>query len=211
MSGSFRPPESWPFGQEYWIYLPVNRSGLLPPIRSLNPRAGTRNPWLLVEERFNGGHDHGFASFPPPAAPHPVHLMEDSYPAAYHQPWNTRSSAEEESKLSPEEQKQAVNKLRKQLYSPHIYNIIKRLGNKSAAAATSDDEGKRCAVCLDDFETKQFVTITPCNHMFHEECIVPWVKTQGKCPVCRFVIVERAHSRATASSRRGRTERSLLF
>ncbi|XP_057796185.1 E3 ubiquitin-protein ligase ATL4-like isoform X2 [Salvia miltiorrhiza] len=191
MSGSFRnsrQPESWPSGQEYWIYLPVNRSGLLPPIRSLNPRAGTRNPWLLVEESFIGRHDHGLASFPPAHAhAHPsvpLRLMEDSYPAPLESPpWNRRS---EESKLSPEEQKQAVNKLRKQLYSPHIYNIIRRLGNKSS----NDEEGKRCAVCLEDFETKQFVTITPCNHMFHEECIVPWVKSQGKCPVCRFLIVQ---------------------
>lgn len=156
---------------------------------------------------------HG--SFPPPATPHPsvpLLLYEDSYPQfesppPYHQPWNSgRSSAEEEPKLSPEEQKQAVNKLRRQLYSPHIYNIIRRLGNKSAAS-NDDVGGKRCAVCLEDFETKQFVTITPCNHMFHEECIVPWVKSQGKCPVCRFVIVESAPARgssAAASSRRGR-------
>lgn len=211
MSGNSRNPRPPP--QDYWIYLPVNRSGLLPPIRSLNPRARTRDPWFLVEEGFIGDHGHGFASFPPhPSVP--LLLMEESYraplesPPAYYQPWNSsrRSSAEEESKLSPEEQKQAVDKLRKQLYSPHMYNIIRRLGNKSASA--HDEEGKRCAVCLEDFETKQFVTSTPCNHMFHEECIVPWVKTQGKCPVCRFVIAERAPPQPTGAAA---TRRNLMF
>lgn len=23
-----------------------------------------------------------------------------------------------------------------------------------------------------------------CGHMFHEECIKPWLKTNNKCPIC---------------------------
>lgn len=167
-------------------------------------------------------------SFPPaqisrPSAP--LLYFDDTYhgrpdsPPPYHQPWNERGSSGEESRLSPEEQKQAVNKLRKQLYSPHINSIIRRLGTKSSGSSSpgpggslqDDDAGKRCAVCLEDFETKQFVTTTPCNHMFHEECIVPWVKSQGKCPVCRFVIAEKSPpqwSRNNVASSRGR---NLIF
>ncbi|KAK7342407.1 hypothetical protein VNO80_25358 [Phaseolus coccineus] len=53
-----------------------------------------------------------------------------------------------------------------------------------------DEDGKRCAICLEDFKSGEEVRLTPCNHMFHEDCIVPWLTTKGQCPVCRFVICE---------------------
>ncbi|QCD87437.1 E3 ubiquitin-protein ligase [Vigna unguiculata] len=53
-----------------------------------------------------------------------------------------------------------------------------------------DEDGKRCAICLEDFKTGEEVMLTPCKHMFHEDCIVPWLTTKGQCPVCRSVICE---------------------
>lgn len=45
-------------------------------------------------------------------------------------------------------------------------------------------------MCLEDFEPKETVMLTPCKHMFHEECIVPWLKSKGQCPLCRSVILK---------------------
>ncbi|CAL5369177.1 unnamed protein product [Camellia sinensis] len=111
---------------------------------------------------------------------------------------------EEQSRLSPDEQKKAPKMLKKEIYNPKPKTTAKHLAQRlslyyrDTSYATNnsfvekekveDEEGKRCAICLDDFEPKQLVTLTPCNHMFHEECIVPWVKSYGQCPVCRFVI-----------------------
>ena len=64
----------------------------------------------------------------------------------------------------------------------------------------ADEDGKNCAICLEEFEPRQMVMLTPCNHMFHEECIVPWVKSHGQCPVCRFAICERIKNRTTIAS-----------
>ncbi|THG16172.1 hypothetical protein TEA_020609 [Camellia sinensis var. sinensis] len=113
----------------------------------------------------------------------------------------------EQSRLSPDEQKKALKMLKKEIYNPKPKTTAKHLAHRlnlyyrDTSYATSnsfvgkeiveDEEGKRCAICLDDFEPKQWVTLTPCNHMFHEECIVPWVKSHGQCPVCRFAICER--------------------
>jgi uncharacterized protein (DUF2225 family) len=27
--------------------------------------------------------------------------------------------------------------------------------------------------------------ITPCNHLFHDECLQDWTKKNGNCPLCR--------------------------
>jgi len=48
---------------------------------------------------------------------------------------------------------------------------------------------KDCAVCKDDFEVSQETIELPCKHVFHDECILPWVKQSGTCPVCRFELV----------------------
>ncbi|KAF5960978.1 hypothetical protein HYC85_002187 [Camellia sinensis] len=111
---------------------------------------------------------------------------------------------EEQSRLFPDEQKKAPKMLKKEIYNPKPKTTAKHLAQRlslyyrDTSYATNnsfvekekveDKEGKRCAICLDDFEPKQMVTLTLCNHMFHEECIVPWVKSYGQCPVCRFVI-----------------------
>ncbi|KAL3821394.1 hypothetical protein ACJIZ3_007299 [Penstemon smallii] len=207
-SRSTRPPENWHPDQDDWLYVPDNFNRN----RSLNYRRRTLDPWSLFEERYIGGPDnYGLgASFPPPPPaprsqlqlllvndyhtyPGARYLMPNAPPTYNHEPRYNQIAAEEGSRLNQEVQKQALNKLRKQLYSPHLSSIVRRLGtSKSTSSAGSvksqDEDGKRCAVCLEDFDTRQFVMLTPCNHMFHEECIVPWMKSQGKCPVCRFVI-----------------------
>ncbi|KIY50416.1 hypothetical protein FISHEDRAFT_71476 [Fistulina hepatica ATCC 64428] len=54
---------------------------------------------------------------------------------------------------------------------------------------------KDCAVCKDPFKLEtedpdeQVIVTLPCNHPFHEPCILPWLKSSGTCPVCRFALV----------------------
>jgi E3 ubiquitin-protein ligase RNF115/126 len=52
---------------------------------------------------------------------------------------------------------------------------------------------KDCAVCKDPFKldtedpSEQIVVTLPCSHPFHEPCILPWLKSSGTCPVCRYL------------------------
>lgn len=42
-----------------------------------------------------------------------------------------------------------------------------------------------CSVCKEDFVLNEKVTKLPCSHLFHKDCIVPWLKQHCTCPLCR--------------------------
>ncbi|KAL1803590.1 hypothetical protein DCAR_0935286 [Daucus carota subsp. sativus] len=44
----------------------------------------------------------------------------------------------------------------------------------------------QCAVCHDDFEKDMVVKQMPCKHVYHSECLLPWLELHNSCPVCRY-------------------------
>ncbi|XP_052206002.1 E3 ubiquitin-protein ligase RING1-like [Diospyros lotus] len=62
---------------------------------------------------------------------------------------------------------------------------------KALPRVTVDDELlssdlAQCAVCKDDFERDMEVKQMPCKHVYHPDCIVPWLELHNSCPVCRY-------------------------
>ena len=43
-----------------------------------------------------------------------------------------------------------------------------------------------CAVCKDEFIIDEECLSMPCNHNFHKDCIIPWLKERNSCPICRY-------------------------
>ncbi|KAJ4980857.1 hypothetical protein NE237_031694 [Protea cynaroides] len=48
---------------------------------------------------------------------------------------------------------------------------------------------KDCSICLEYFQDGELCQILPlCEHVFHVECIAPWLKKQT-CPTCRTTLI----------------------
>ncbi|KAL2160143.1 hypothetical protein VTH06DRAFT_1798 [Thermothelomyces fergusii] len=43
----------------------------------------------------------------------------------------------------------------------------------------------KCAICVDDMARGEKAAVLPCDHFFHGDCVLPWLKMHGTCPVCR--------------------------
>ncbi|TYI38956.1 hypothetical protein ES332_A02G065800v1 [Gossypium tomentosum] len=45
---------------------------------------------------------------------------------------------------------------------------------------------KDCTICLEELAVGGEAARIPCSHVFHEACIVTWLKKKKCCPCCRF-------------------------
>ncbi|CAH1428953.1 unnamed protein product [Lactuca virosa] len=182
-------------GRDSFLDIISPPSRLFPHI--LNERVGI-DPWLWSFENRIFTLPSSIMSFPQPR----MRLVVLQNNLANHT--NLRSREMDRSQTQTQlqtrdsnNQTKALEKLRKEIYNPIPKKIIQRLGRfysekdggkttKEVYKEDDDYDNKRCVICLEDFEAKQVVMVTPCNHTFHEQCILPWVRTHGRCPVCRF-------------------------
>ncbi|XP_038630768.1 E3 ubiquitin-protein ligase RNF128 isoform X2 [Scyliorhinus canicula] len=47
-----------------------------------------------------------------------------------------------------------------------------------------------CAVCIDAYKPNDVVRILTCNHIFHKNCIDPWLLEHRTCPMCKCDILK---------------------
>ncbi|KDP44931.1 hypothetical protein JCGZ_01431 [Jatropha curcas] len=57
----------------------------------------------------------------------------------------------------------------------------------------ASDDDLTCSVCLEQVNVGELIRTLPCIHEFHANCIDPWLRQQGTCPVCKFRAGSRWH------------------
>ena len=70
----------------------------------------------------------------------------------------------------------------------HHHKIVKILIIKTPTKYFKNDNTESCPICLDvmkiDDNEKELGSME-CEHTFHKDCIIEWVKIQSICPICR--------------------------
>lgn len=56
------------------------------------------------------------------------------------------------------------------------------------------DPRKSCSICRDAFGLEDVLRRTPCGHEFHDGCIIPWLRSNNTCPICRYKMPEASES-----------------
>ncbi|CAN0892514.1 E3 ubiquitin-protein ligase RING1 [Linum grandiflorum] len=73
---------------------------------------------------------------------------------------------------------------------------IPRVEIREAHLAGNNDYDS-CPVCKEEFKVGGEARELPCKHIYHDECIVPWLRLHNSCPVCRKEIPVMSRGRGS--------------
>ncbi|XP_071718763.1 uncharacterized protein [Rutidosis leptorrhynchoides] len=82
---------------------------------------------------------------------------------------------------------------------------------KVTSASLEIDPVLICAICKDQFVIDDVTKELPCKHMYHPDCIIPWLKFRNSCPVCRFQMPVEPVVDSELNVRRRSRSRSSMF
>ncbi|KAB5515622.1 hypothetical protein GE09DRAFT_576156 [Coniochaeta sp. 2T2.1] len=72
---------------------------------------------------------------------------------------------------------------------PASEESIAKLGKRKVGIEDLGSDGKvECVICVEELHVGDEVTVLPCKHWFHGDCVTLWLKEHNTCPICRTPI-----------------------
>jgi hypothetical protein len=66
-----------------------------------------------------------------------------------------------------------------------VLKTMKTVKYSTIDQKSKGDRNVQCSICLCEYEDDDLVNHLQCDHIYHNECINQWFKTNSKCPVCK--------------------------
>ncbi|KAK2595920.1 hypothetical protein QQS21_006515 [Conoideocrella luteorostrata] len=78
---------------------------------------------------------------------------------------------------------------------PASAEALRNLSRRQVDTKLLGPEGTvECSICIDEMKEGETAVFLPCNHWFHEDCVVLWLREHNTCPVCRTPIEQSGRS-----------------
>ncbi len=75
--------------------------------------------------------------------------------------------------------------------NPNNENPLDILNNISFKLYDDTCNEKSCSICLNEFKDNDELCLLQCEHLFHKQCLLNWLKKKHSCPICRHNIKEK--------------------
>ena len=136
---------------------------------------------MLELFRADFGGDGGDPVGGPPRAPNPLAMLSALLNMERH--GDAVYSQEELDRVISELVGQNVNGTAP---PPASRSAIQSLPKKKVDQEMLGNDGRaECSICMDPVELGTEVTVLPCKHWFHFQCIEMWLNQHNTCPHCR--------------------------
>lgn len=74
-------------------------------------------------------------------------------------------------------------------------NDNKKVQTTETTKDVPDISGDLCAICIDNLEPNDEVRALACHHVFHSDCVTPWLTTRrALCPLCKMDFYKRVQT-----------------
>lgn len=75
-----------------------------------------------------------------------------------------------------------------QLDSSTLAFVEAKQDTKAEITTKGLEDELTCSICLEQVNRGELIRSLPCLHQFHANCIDPWLRQQGTCPVCKLTV-----------------------
>ncbi|XP_058078941.1 E3 ubiquitin-protein ligase At1g12760-like isoform X1 [Magnolia sinica] len=70
-----------------------------------------------------------------------------------------------------------------------VVTIMESSTREGLGELSVSPEDSECCICLSQYEEGAELRSLPCNHHFHSDCIVKWLRINATCPLCKYNII----------------------